>query len=210
MKGMGQEAPTTPPEPPSADESQNPIASPREADKGGSSDDAPGLAALVESLLFVADGPVTVGRLAQALEVEPAEIEAALATVQEGCTRRGVRLQRGGGRVQLVSAPEAAPHIERFLGLEVSGRLSPAALESLAIVAYQQPVTRAQVEAVRGVNSDSVLRTLAGKGLIEEVGRLDTVGRPILYGTTFDFLQFFGLESLEDLPELELDLGVAS
>ncbi len=161
------------------------------------------LAALLESLLFVADEPVTVGRLAQALEVKADEVEVVLASLQRDCAARGVRLQRGGERVQLVSAPEAAPCIERFLGLELKGKLSPAALESLAIVAYRQPVTRAQVEAVRGVNSDSVLRTLAGKGLLEEVGRLDTVGRPILYGTTFDFLSFFGLESLEDLPELE-------
>lgn len=158
----------------------------------------------MESLLFVADEPVTVARLAQALEVTTDEVEATLASLQQGCAVRGVRLQRSGERIQLVSAPEAAPHIERFLGLELKGKLSPAALESLAIVAYQQPVTRAQVEAVRGVNSDGVLRTLAGKGLIEEVGRLETVGRPILYGTTFDFLQFFGLESLEELPELDL------
>ena len=207
MNQASQKAPPTLPEPPDAtDEPRAPATA-----EGAEGDDASrNLAALVESLLFVADEPVTVGRLAQALEVKPAEVEAALAAVREGCAVRGVRLQRSGGRVQLVSAPEAAPHIERFLGLEVSGRLSPAALESLAIVAYQQPATRAQVEAVRGVNSDSVLRTLTGKGLIEEVGRLDTVGRPILYGTTFDFLQFFGLESLDDLPELELDLSAAS
>lgn len=158
--------------------------------------------ASLESLLFVADEPVTVSRLAQALEVSPDEVEAALATLRDLCASRGVRLQRAGGRVQLVSAPEAAPYIERFLGLELRSKLSPAALESLSIIAYQQPVTRIQVEAVRGVNSDSVLRTLVRKGLIEEVGRLDSVGRPILYGTTFEFLQFFGLESLDDLPAL--------
>jgi segregation and condensation protein B len=184
---------------------------PERPDSAGEGDDgAPDLVALVESLLFVADEAVTVARLAQALEVKPDEIEAALAVLQRDCAERGVRLQRGAGRVQLVSAPEAAPCIERFLGLELSSRLSPAALESLAIVAYQQPVTRAQVEAVRGVNSDSVLRTLIGKGLVEEVGRLDTVGRPILYGTTFDFLRFFGLESLDDLPSLKLDLSTAA
>ncbi len=166
--------------------------------------DAPSLVALLESLLFVADGPVTVSRLAQALEVTAAEVEAALATWQESSAGRGVRLQRVGERVQLVSAAQAAPYIERFLELELHSRLSPAALEALAIVAYEQPVTRIQVEAVRGVNSDSVLRTLVSKGLIEEVGRLDSVGRPILYGTTFEFLQFFGLESLGDLPALEL------
>lgn len=159
---------------------------------------------LVESLLFVADEPVTVSRLAQALEVTPGEIEQALADLREKYADRGVRLQRVGSRVQLVSAPESASYIERFLGLELHSRLSAAALEALTIVAYQQPVTRHQVEAVRGVNSDSVLRTLVGKGLIEEVGRLDTVGRPILYGTTFEFLQFFGLASLHELPDLEL------
>jgi segregation and condensation protein B len=171
---------------------------------GSSNGDAPSLVALLESLLFVADGPVTVGRLARTLEAKPGEVEAALVTLRDACADRGVRLQRAGERVQLVSVPEAASYIERFLGLELHSRLSPAALESLAIVAYRQPVTRAQVEAVRGVNSDSVLRTLVSKGLIEEVGRMDTVGRPILYGTTFEFLQFFGLGTLDDLPLLEL------
>jgi segregation and condensation protein B len=94
--------------------------------------------------------------------------------------------------------------IERFLGLELYSKLSVPALEALSVVAYRQPATRAEVEAVRGVNSDSVLRTLVSKGLIEEVGRMNAVGRPILYGTTFEFLQFFGLQSLEELPALEL------
>ena len=92
--------------------------------------------------------------------------------------------------------------MRQFLGLELTGKLSPAALETLAIVAYRQPVTRAQVEAVRGVNSDSVIRTLVNRGLIEEQGRLDQAGRPIIYGTTFDFLQQFGLSSLDQLPPL--------
>jgi len=166
-------------------------------------DQAPKVIALLESLLFVADEPVPVRRLVEAIEVPSDEVEAALANLRETCQQRGVRLQRAGDRVQLVSAPEAAVYIERFLGLELHSTLSQAALEALAIVAYQQPVTRAQVEAVRGVNSDGVLRTLVSKGLIEEVGRMETVGRPILYGTTFDFLQFFGLEGLEDLPDLE-------
>ena len=98
---------------------------------------------------------------------------------------------------------EAGPAIERFLGLEISGRLSTAALETLSIVAYRQPVTRAQVEAIRGVNSDSILRSLIRRGLLEEVGRAETVGRPILYGTTFEFLQQFGLGELRDLPNWE-------
>lgn len=102
----------------------------------------------------------------------------------------------------MVTAPEAADYVRRFLGLELTGKLSPAALETLAVVAYRQPATRADIEAVRGVNSDSVLRTLINRGMIEEQGRLDKAGRPIVYGTTFEFLQHFGLAALEQLPPL--------
>jgi segregation and condensation protein B len=161
------------------------------------------LPALVESLLFVADEPVTVARLAQALEVNADAVEAALHELSADGANRGVRLQRKGDRVQLATRPEAAAHIERFLGLETSARLSQAALETLAIIAYRQPCTRAQIEAVRGVNCDSVLKNLLTKGLIEEIGRLETVGHPIQYSTTFAFLQHFGLKSLDDLPPLE-------
>ena len=161
------------------------------------------LAATVESLLFVADAPVSVSHLAEALERDERDVEAALQTLAEGYAERGLRLQRKGNRVQLVSAPEAAPTVERFLGLSQSGKLSAAALEALAIVAYEQPVTRPQIEAIRGVSSDGVLRTLLSKGLIEEVGRLETVGHPVLFGTTFEFLQYFGLSSLGELPPLE-------
>ncbi len=163
------------------------------------------LQTLVESLLFVADQPVTAGQLARALEAEETAVEEALSALDEAYIReaRGLRLQRKGDRVQLVTVPEAAPHIQRFLGLELSGPLSQAALETLAIVAYRQPVTRAQVEAIRGVNSDGVLRTLVGRGLIEAVGRLEQVGRPILYGTTFEFLQHFGLRNVDELPPLD-------
>lgn len=169
------------------------------------------LEALVESLLFVADHTVTAAQLAQVLEAEKADVEEALAALDAAYVSggRGLRVQRQGERVQLVTAPEAGPHIQRFLGLELSGPLSQAALEALAIVAYKQPVTRAQVEAIRGVNSDSVLRTLVGRELIEEVGRLDQVGRPILYGTTFEFLRQFGLGGLEELPSLEETLETA-
>ena len=161
------------------------------------------LPALVESLLFVADEPVEIERLAEALEVREDAIEAALQEMSADGAHRGVRLQRKGDRVQLVTRPEAAAHIERFMGLEKSGRLSQAALETLSIIAYRQPCTRAQVESVRGVNSDSVMANLLNKGLIEEVGRMETVGHPFLYGTTFSFLQHFGLKSLGDLPPLE-------
>lgn len=158
---------------------------------------------LVESLLFVADEPVPIARLARTLEVPEAMVQVVLDRLARECQTRGIRLQRTAGRVQLVSAPEAAPYIERFLGLELTSRLSPAALEVLAIIAYRQPITRAQIEAIRGVSCDAVLRTLVSRGLVEEVGRLEQAGRPILYGTTFQFLQYFGLSSLEELPPLE-------
>lgn len=161
------------------------------------------LAAQVEALLFVADEAVTVQRLAEALQEDLATLEDALATLRERLAGRGLRLQRKGDRVQLVTAPELAPLVERFLGLEHTDTLSPAALETLAIIAYRQPVTRAQIEAIRGVNSDAVLRTLLRHGLIQEVGRLEKAGRPILYGTTMEFMQVFGLEDLEDLPPLD-------
>lgn len=159
------------------------------------------LKALVESLLFVADRPVTVESLATALEAPADEVESALEALAAGYEGRGIRLQRQGGRLQLASAPEAGPYVERFLGLEASSRLSGAALETLSIVAYRQPVTRAQIEAIRGVNSEGVLRALVRRGLLEESGRAETVGRPILYGTTFEFLQQFGLQGARDLPD---------
>jgi len=165
----------------------------------------PDLPALVESLLFVADEPVSVQRLAEALETTPGQVERALRALEEDLQGRGLRLQRMGSRVQMVTAPEAAPVVERFLGLRSRRRLSPAALETLAIIAYRQPISRPEIESIRGVNCDSVLRTLLSAGLIEEVGRASTVGRPILYGTTFAFLQHFGLSRLEDLPPLETE-----
>ncbi len=161
--------------------------------------------ALVEALLFVADEPVSVQRLAEALETTPGQVEKALRSLEGALEGRGLRLQRMGSRVQMVTAPEAAPVVERFLGLGGRRRLSPAALETLAIIAYRQPISRPEIESIRGVNCDSVLRTLLSAGLIEEVGRAPTVGRPILYGTTFAFLQHFGLSRLEDLPPLETD-----
>jgi segregation and condensation protein B len=99
-----------------------------------------------------------------------------------------------------------AESVERFLGLEATSHLSRAALETLAIVAYQQPVTRPQIESIRGVSSDGVMKSLLGKGLVQEVGRTDGPGRPILYGTTPDFLQYFGINSLIDLPALNLPI----
>jgi segregation and condensation protein B len=106
--------------------------------------------------------------------------------------------------VQLTTAPEIANQIETFLGLEATSHLSRAALETLAIIAYQQPVTRPRIDSIRGVNSDGVMKSLLLKGLLQEVGRAEGPGRPILYGTTPDFLQHFGLNSLGELPPLLL------
>ncbi len=161
------------------------------------------LKTLVESLLFVAEGPVTIAALARALEVDAAQVEDVLAELKRDYAERGIRVQRARDKVQLVSAPDAAPAIEKFLGIDGSGHLSPAALETLAIVAYRQPITRPAIESVRGVNCDGVIHSLLTRGLIQEVGRQESAGRPILYATTFDFLQHFGLRDVEDLPPLE-------
>ena len=166
------------------------------------------LEALVESLLFVADGPVPVTQVAEALEVTPRVVEAALTALAEtyASGKRGLSLQRSRDKVQLTTAPAAGSRVERFLGLAATQPLTRASLETLAIIAYQQPVTRPQIEAVRGVNSDSVLKNLLSKGLIEEVGRTEGPGRPVLYATTPEFLQYFGLTSLADLPALNLEM----
>ena len=161
------------------------------------------LPAQIESLLFVAVEPVTPGQLATVLETTTTQVNNALDELDASFRTRGLRLQRHNGRVQLTSAPETSEAIERFLGLEAVSHLSRAALEALAIIAYQQPVTRPQVDSVRGVNSDGVMRSLLSKGLIQEGGRADGPGRPILYSTTPEFLQHFGLNSLIELPPLE-------
>jgi segregation and condensation protein B len=143
-----------------------------------------------------------VRRLAAAAGCAEAEVAEALNALALQLEERGIRLQRHGDHVQLVTAPEAAAAVERFLGLDVTVRLSNAALETLAVIAYRQPVTRAQIEQVRGVSADRAIATLLAHGLIEEVGRLETVGRPALFGTTVEFLEHFGLRSLADLPPL--------
>jgi segregation and condensation protein B len=161
------------------------------------------LKTLVESLLFVAEGPVGVSAIAHALEVEADQVDQALAELKHDYAERCIRVQRSREKVQLVSAPDAARAIEKFLGIDGTGHLSPAALEALAIIAYRQPITRPSIESVRGVNCDGVIHSLLARGLIQEIGRQETAGRPILYSTTFDFLQHFGLRDVEDLPPLE-------
>jgi len=163
------------------------------------------LNAQIESLLFVASEAVSISQLAAILNETTRIVEKSLEELASIYQDRGIRLQKNRGRVQLVSAPETAPLIEHFLGLEATSRISQAALETMAIIAYQQPVTRPQVDAIRGVNSDGVIKTLLSKGVIEEIGRASGPGRPILYSTTPDFLAYFGLSSVEELPPLEGD-----
>ena len=158
----------------------------------------------LESLLFVADAPVEVAQLARALHAPAEVVETHLRQLDEEYrTRaRGLRLADRNGRFQMVTAPAAANLIETFLNLDMTTKLSAPALETLAVVAYRQPVTRAQVEAVRGVDCSGILRSLLQRGLIEEVGRLDAPGRPVLYGITDLFMNHFGLTSLQELPPL--------
>jgi segregation and condensation protein B len=165
------------------------------------------LIAKLEALLFVAPGSVTALQLAQVLDLPVTVIERGLQELgnryMQNREEYGLRLQSHKDRYQLTSAPEAAIFIERLLGLETSSHLSRPALEVLAIVAYKQPVTRPQIDYIRGVNSDGVLKNLLNKGLIQEIGRAEAPGRPILFGTTSEFLQYFGLNSLDELPPLK-------
>ena len=163
------------------------------------------LVAAAESLLFVSGRPLEYTELRKLLDVD----DAGLARVLETLARqlegqgRGIRLQRLGSQVQLVTAPENARYIAALLGLPMSAKLTSAALETLAVISYRQPITRAQIEAVRGVNSDRALASLIQHGLVAEVGRAPTVGRPALFATTPEFLQQFGLTTLDELPYVE-------
>lgn len=160
------------------------------------------LSAKLEAMLFVSGEPVATAQLAAALDVAPSVIERGLNELDAALASRGLRLQRNAGRAQLTTAPQLAELVEHFLGLEATSHLSRAALETLAIIAYQQPVTRPQIDSIRGVNSDSMMKSLLHKNLILESGRADGPGRPILYSTTPEFLQHFGLNSILEMPSL--------
>lgn len=157
---------------------------------------------LIEAILFVAEDPVSLQDLASALQTDRDVVKEALNRLVQDTEKRGVCIVQQNTHVQMVTAPDTSSVIERFLGVDRSRSLSSAALETLSIIAYRQPVTRAEIEAIRGVDSSGVLRTLDGRSLIESVGRLEQAGRPILYGTTFEFLQYFGIDSLKELPDL--------
>ena len=172
------------------------------SDSQSISSEGTGLAAKIEAMLFVSAEPVPMLQLSQALDVTVSVVERGLKELEDSLQTRGLRLQRNAGRVQLTTAPELASLVETFLGLEAITHLSRAALETLAIIAYQQPVTRPQVDSIRGVNSDAMMKSLLSKGLVQESGRTDGPGRPILYSTTPEFLQHFGLSSIMELPPL--------
>ncbi|MEA2677299.1 MAG: segregation and condensation protein [Chloroflexota bacterium] len=159
-------------------------------------------AAQLEALLFVAERPLGRKEIATLAGVTIEEVDTLLGDLEVTLRDRGLRLLASGDHVQLVTSPDAGRLIARYVGAD-GGRLSPAALETLAIVAYRQPVTRAIIERIRGVDSDYVLRSLMHRRLVVEQGRADAVGRPFLYGTGFDFLERFGLTSLDELPTLE-------
>lgn len=157
------------------------------------------LASKVEAILFVAEKPVGRAELGRITGATAKQLEAALAELAATYESGGLRLQHVGDEWQIVTAPEMADVVAAYLGADRL-RVSPASLETLAVIAYRQPITRAEVEAVRGVNCDQTIYTLMSRRLIEERGRKEAPGRPILYGTTWEFLECFGLTSLEHLP----------
>lgn len=162
------------------------------------------LSHIIEAVLFVAGEPVLVEDLAKALEVSQLELTTALDALSSeyDYQRRGIRLNRFGQHVQLATRADYAPYVERLLQPVQKQSLSQKAMETLAVVAYRQPVTKGEVEAVRGMKCDYSIQSLVNKGLIEEVGRKEVIGRPILYGTTDKFLDHFGISSLAELPQL--------
>ncbi len=160
----------------------------------------------VEALLFISDKPITVDQMREALEtLEPSEIKALVAAIEKEYaeTDRGMRIVEIAGGFQMLSSPQYAEYIRNLFKTRVKEKLSRPALEALAISAYRQPVSRSDIEMIRGVNSDGVVTHLLEKGLIKIVGRKDVPGRPFLYGTTKAFLEYFGLKELKDLPKLE-------
>ncbi len=161
------------------------------------------LTALLEGLLFVSERPLTIQELAQITREPARSVAAALEELKAAWLGKGILLQEQAGAYLLVSHPEVAPYVRTLLGVSRKERLSRAALETLAVIAYYQPATRADIERVRGVNSDHTLAVLLNRELVAAGERRLTPGRPIEYRTTFEFLKYFGLASLEGLPERE-------
>jgi segregation and condensation protein B len=162
--------------------------------------------AALEALLFVAERPLSRREIGSLAGVDHDTVDRLLGDLEVSLATRGIRLLVDDDRVELATAPEAGGLIARYVGVDAI-RLSPASLETLAIVAYRQPVTRAAIERIRGVDSDYTVRSLLHRRLIVELGRSDAPGRPFLYGTGFDFLERFGLTSLTELPPLDVDVA---
>jgi len=162
--------------------------------------------AALEALLFVAEKPLTRREIATLAGTDRATVDARLGDLEVSLRDRGVRLLIDGDRVELATAPEGGALVARYVGAEAV-RLSPASLETLAIVAYRQPVTKSAVERIRGVDSEYTIRTLLHRRLVVELGRSSAPGRPFLYGTGFEFLERFGLTSLDELPPLDGDVA---
>lgn len=162
--------------------------------------------AALEAVLFATASPRSIEELAQILSLQTAQVRQLLSALEEEYAKgeRGFFLEHVGGGVRLCTKPEYAPYVEAIGRTERSGQLSQAALETLAIIAYRQPITRPEIEAIRGVRVESAINSLIDRGLIEERGRADGPGRPLLYGTTPEFLVRFGLEDLASLPPIEL------
>lgn len=160
---------------------------------------------IVEAILFVTGNAVEKKEICRALEITEGELEETLDALESGYDfdRRGLRLLRFGAHVQLATRPDYAPYVEKLLQPVQKQSLSQAVMETLAVIAYRQPVTKAEIEQVRGVKCDYSVQSLMTKGLIEEVGRKETLGRPILYGTTDAFLRHFCISSLSELPEID-------
>jgi segregation and condensation protein B len=156
----------------------------------------------LEALLFVAEKPLSRAEIASLAGVDAETVDARIGDLAVSLGRRGIRLVESGEKVELATAPEAGALIARYVGADAP-RLSSPSLETLAIVAYRQPCTRATIERIRGVDTEYTIRTLLHRRLVVELGRSDAPGRPILYGTGFDFLERFGMASLDDLPPLE-------
>jgi segregation and condensation protein B len=162
--------------------------------------------ATLEALLFVAEKPLTRREIGILAGVERSVVDERLGDLEVSLAGRGIRLVASGERVELVTSPDAGALIARYVGADAI-RLSPAALETLAIVAYRQPMTKAAVERIRGVDSEYSIRSLLHRRLVVDLGRADAPGRPILYGTGFDFLERFGLTSLDQLPPLDAEVA---
>jgi segregation and condensation protein B len=189
------EAPDAPDAPAAPDEPATEVAAPIELTEHA-----------LEALLFVAERPLSRREIASLAGTDRATVDARLGDLEVSLRSRGIRLLIDGDRIELATAPAGGALVARYVGADAV-RLSPASLETLAIVAYRQPVTKSAIERIRGVDSDYTIRTLLHRRFVVELGRSDAPGRPFLYGTGFEFLERFGLTSLDELPPLDIDVA---